>query len=160
MKPERMKTMQKHPLDRRRLRRIPARFSWVDHRLVRHRLLGRAGPSGCALYLFLVTVGDERGLSYYSDNSVCGHLGISPQTLGQARGDLLSCGLIAWEAPLYQVLALDTQSEPAPSCTEAARPRARQSARTSGMPVDPEEGRAESARLAETLSQILKGGAQ
>lgn len=154
-----MKTMQKHPLNQRRLRRIPTRFSWVDHRLVRHRLLSRAGPSGCALYLFLVTVGDERGLSYYSDNSVCGHLGISRQTLRQSRRDLLSCDLIAWEAPLYQVLALE--SEPAPRRGgEASRPRApQQPAQTPAGPVDHEEGRTESLRLAETLSQILKGGA-
>lgn len=161
IKPERMKTMQKHPLNRRRLRRIPSRFSWVDHRLVRHRLLSRAGPSGCALYLFLVTVGDEQGLSYYSDNSICGHLGISAPTLRQARRDLLSCDLIAWEAPLYQVLALDTVPSPVPACdAEAPEPRAPQPSRTPAASVDREEGRAESRRLAETLSQILKGGAR
>lgn len=150
--------MQKHPLNQRRLRRIPARFSWVDHRLVRHRLLSRAGPSGCALYLFLVTVGDERGLSYYSDNSICDHLDISAPTLRQARSDLLSCDLIAWEAPLYQVLALE--AEPVSSRSETSRQRAAQPARTPAEPLDREEGRAESRRLAETLSQILKGGEQ
>jgi hypothetical protein len=156
-----MKTMQKHPLNQRRLRRIPSRFSWVDHRLVRHRLLSRAGPSGCALYLFLVTVGDERGLSYYSENSICGHLDISAQTLRQARKDLLSCDLIAWEAPLYQVLALDTGPSPVPGKgADAPAARAPQPVRTSAEPVDREEGRAESLRLAETLSRILKGGAQ
>jgi DNA polymerase III epsilon subunit-like protein len=156
-----MKTMQKHPLNPRRLRRVPSRFSWVDHRLVRHRLLSRAGPSGCALYLFLVTVGDEQGLSYYSDNSVCGHLGISAQALHQARRDLLACDLIAWEAPLYQVLALNTEPCPVPGHdADACVARASQPARTPTEPVNREEGRAESLRLAETLSQILKGGAR
>ena len=46
-----------------RLRQIPAQFSWVDHRLVREHYLERCDPPAMALYLFLVTVGDEQGLS-------------------------------------------------------------------------------------------------
>ena len=45
-----------------RLRRGPVRFSWIDHRLVRGRYLQRASAKAWALYLVLVTVGDEHGL--------------------------------------------------------------------------------------------------
>ena len=34
--------MQKQPIDREQLRRTPAQFSWLDHRLVRGNYLGRA----------------------------------------------------------------------------------------------------------------------
>lgn len=140
---------------------MPPQFSWVDHRLVRHRLLNELGTPGCALYLFLVSVGDEQGLSYYSDGSVCGHLGITAQTLRQARARLLSHDLIAWEAPLYQVLSLDAvaRAQAAPAQAQAARVRPAQAALSEAQPDSAEEGRAESLRLAETLSQILKGGA-
>ena len=50
-----------------RLRQIPPSFSWVDHRLVRHESSGPCDHSAWALYLFLVTVADVQGLSYYSD---------------------------------------------------------------------------------------------
>ena len=53
-----------------RRRRTPAQFSWLDHRLVRERRLERCPVEAWALYLFLVTVGDAQGLSYYSDASV------------------------------------------------------------------------------------------
>jgi len=49
-----------------RVRRVPARFSWLDHRLVRDHHIESCGPEALALYLLLVTVGDAEGLSYYS----------------------------------------------------------------------------------------------
>ena len=77
--------MQKHPLDSKRLRQVPTQFSWVDHRLVRRRLLSGTSTDGWALYLFLVSVADELGLSYYSARSICEHLGIDSQALSQAQ---------------------------------------------------------------------------
>lgn len=62
--------IKKHPIVPRRLRRIPTQFSWVDHRLVRDRHIKSCSHPGAALYLFLVTVADQEGLSYYSDASL------------------------------------------------------------------------------------------
>ncbi|MGV0976742.1 MAG: hypothetical protein ACOYBO_12525 [Azonexus sp.] len=90
-----------------RLRQIPAQFSWVDHRLVRERYLERCDHSALALYLFLVTVGDEQGVSYYADARLVRGLSMSTARLSQARGDLVRQGLIAYQRPLYQVLSLD-----------------------------------------------------
>ena len=95
-----------------RVRRIPAQFSWLDHRLVRDRYIERCDASACALYLFLVTVADAQGLSYYADVSIARRLSMEPARLGKARADLMRLGLIAYEPTLYQVLALD---ETAPS---------------------------------------------
>jgi hypothetical protein len=60
------------------------------------------------LYLFLVTVADSRGLSWYSDESTSRRLSMDTQRLHRARGDLMRAGLIAWVRPVYQVLALET----------------------------------------------------
>lgn len=90
-----------------RLRRVPKRFSWVDHRLVRDKhICGITHPS-LALYLFLVTVSDADGLSYYSDEAIRRHLCLSGSMLPQARVELCSRGLIAYCRPLYQVLSLE-----------------------------------------------------
>jgi len=50
-------------------RRVPPQFSWVDQRLIREDRLFGCSTAAWALYLFLVTVADVRGLSYYSDKS-------------------------------------------------------------------------------------------
>lgn len=89
-----------------RLRQIPTSFSWVDHRLVRHEHLRHRGPVAWALYLFLVTVADAQGLSYYSDASIVRHLEIDPLALSAARQQLMAADLIAYRKPIYQVLAL------------------------------------------------------
>lgn len=100
----------KHLLRPDRLRQIPPSFSWVDHRLVRHEHLRHAGPVAWALYLFLVTVADAEGLSYYSDASISRHLNIDPVALSAARQQLIGAELIAYRKPLYQVLALPEQA--------------------------------------------------
>ena len=91
-----------------RLRQVPAGFGWVDHRLVRDGLISRCDPAGLALYLFLVTVADAQGLSYYSDASICRRLRLEPLQLAAARQQLVQAQLLAYQKPLYQVLALDS----------------------------------------------------
>lgn len=90
-----------------RVRRIPRQFSWVDQRLVRDEIIGRCYPDALALYLFLITVADGKGLSYYSDQAVVSRLSFDIDRLKKARCELIQVGLIAFEKPIYQVLALD-----------------------------------------------------
>jgi hypothetical protein len=96
----------KFPICPDRIRTIPEQFSWVDHRLVRDRHIERLSHEACALYLFLVTVADCQGLSYYSDVSICERLAMDAPTLSSARICLRKAGLTAYKKPLYQVLAL------------------------------------------------------
>ena len=96
----------KQVLCRDRLRRVPAQFSWVDQRLVRMEYIRRCDCRGWALYLLLVTVADAQGLSYYSDGKVAELLALNPGEVREARQQLLTAGVIAYEQPLYQVLAL------------------------------------------------------
>ena len=97
----------KRVLCRERLRRVPEHFSWVDHRLVRDEHIRRVSPEALALYLLLVTVADAEGLSYYADGTAARLLSLTPGAVLNARQELVAAGLIAYERPLYQVLALE-----------------------------------------------------
>jgi len=103
----------KYPIITQRLRTVPKQFSWIDHRLVREHYIERCSHAAAALYLFLVTVADAQGLSYYADASIMQRLGMDQPTLQEARCGLIRADLIAWKKPLYQVLSLDTVHSPA-----------------------------------------------
>jgi len=64
-----------------------------------------------ALYLFLITVADVHGLSYYGDDSICKRLSMSPSLMERSRRQLIEVGLLAYQAPLYQVLGLDKKEQ-------------------------------------------------
>lgn len=96
----------KTPVSPDRIRTIPEQFSWVDHRLVRDRYIERLTHKASALYLFLVTVADVQGLSYYSDQSLGERLAMNEASLDSARSELCQTGLVAYRRPIYQVLPL------------------------------------------------------
>jgi hypothetical protein len=132
----------KRLVDAARRRRVPRQFSWVDQRLVRDGHIGRCSHSALALYLFLVTVCDAEGLSYYAEQSLCARLNMSADALRQSRGELLRAGLVAYAHPLYQVLALDPRpTVPAP--TRAVRRSA--------------DGQGEAVPIGQVLQTILRG---
>jgi hypothetical protein len=140
-----------------RLRRVPSQFSWIDHRLVRHRHIARCSHSALALYLFLVAVGDGEGLSYWSDASICRLLRFEPVALARARQELISAELIAYRPPLYQVLALE---DPEARLPFVPRPAATASPQGSGpTPTTPRtshEQPRESAEQPQSLGQVLR----
>ena len=105
-----------------RLRQVPAQFSWVDQRLVRDNFLRQADPAAWALYLVLVTVADAQGLSYYSEATLSRLLRMDPLQLVRCRQQLVGADLVAYQKPLYQVLALP----PAQVVTPQAGPRSAQ----------------------------------
>ena len=103
--------MHKHLLCPERLREVPEQFSWLDHRLVSDHHIDTCSHQAAALYLFLVIVGDSKGLSYYSDASLMRRLGMTEPLLGVARRELISAGLVCFKKPLYQVLSLDVRPQ-------------------------------------------------
>ena len=141
----------KRVLCKQRLRQVPPQFSWIDHRLVRDRHISRCSADALALYLFLVTVADGQGLSYYADATICRLLplrqaragqtpdepALDEQTLDQARRELIDNRLIAWQRPLYQVLALG----PPPPASQARSSQQMQSSPRRPAPPRPQPGR-------------------
>jgi hypothetical protein len=122
-----------------RVRQVPPSFNWVDHRLVRDNYLTLCDCTSQALYLFLVTVCDVQGLSYYSDASICRRLGIDALELATARRQLEQAELIAFRKPLYQVLSLERANHP---------------------PVLPEKRTEQVQSAADILKRIMQGGGQ
>ena len=99
--------MEKRLLYPTRLRKLPAQFSWIDQRLVREQHIDRLSHGAAALYLFLSTVADKNGLSYYSDRSLGRRLQMPTAQLNSARAELVAADLIAYQSPLYQLLSLE-----------------------------------------------------
>ena len=102
----------KYPVYPRRVRKIPKTFSWVDHRLVREGYIEQISHPSGILYLFLLTVSDAQGLSYYSDSAICKRLKMDQTTLNQSRDELIRLALVAYKRPLYQMLPLDPVDSP------------------------------------------------
>ena len=127
-----MKTVKRLLLPQR-LRQVPEQFSWIDQALVQRHLIDRCDARTAALYLFLVTVADAQGLSYYGCTSLMQRLRLSSEELGAARRQLIDLELVAFEAPLYQVLAIaGTTAAPRTASTSPLPPPA---ARDCGGPV-------------------------
>ena len=98
--------MHKQPLSLAQLRQVPKQFSWVDQHLVREHYIDGLSHPACALYLFVLTVADAQGLSYYAESTLCRRLAMTQAILRQARQELITRHLLAYRRPLYQVLAL------------------------------------------------------
>jgi hypothetical protein len=94
-----------------RERQLPSHWSWIDHRLVSEDYMSRCEPEAWTLYLFLITVGDAQGLSYYSEVGIARRLDFTKQEVQEARNQLCHADLIAYQKPLYQVLDLGRRSE-------------------------------------------------
>ena len=122
-----------------RLRQVPEQFSWVDQALVQQHFIDRCEARSAALYLFLVTVSDAKGLSYYGASTLARRLRLSDEQFGAARQQLIELDLIAYSSPLYQVLALPgtvAAQRPAPRAPGATRDvTGANSATAGGQPV-------------------------
>lgn len=110
----------------KRLRRIPGQFSWIDQRLVRDRYLQHCDHGALALYLVLVTVADAEGLSYYSDATLERMLNMEHAQLLGVRHQLCQAGMLAYDKPLYQILALELPLDGVaePATVRSAQPMA------------------------------------
>lgn len=105
--------------DESRLRRCPKQFSWVDHRLLRLGYVRDRSPHALALYLVLLTAADADGVSWYGDERLSLELGFSARTVREVREELIDAGLIAYERPFYQVLALNDEPVTLPHLDDA-----------------------------------------
>ena len=89
-----------------RVRRPPAEgWSWIDRRFLREHA-PRLSHEALVLYFFLAAVSDKNGLSFYGDASIALRLRMAETTVVAARDELVAADLVAYRAPLAQVLSL------------------------------------------------------
>jgi len=98
--------MKKIILNRPRIRSVHDSFAFIPHRFLTDGFMKRLGSGELLLYLFLVLVSDAYGLSYYGAPAICRLLRLKSAELRQHRQILMDEDLIAYEAPIYQVLEL------------------------------------------------------
>lgn len=117
-----MTYLRKYLIDPDRIRKIPASFSWVDRRFMREGYLQNLCREAILLYFFLIIVGDNRGLSFYGDTNIYKQLKLSKQDLQKGRVQLITQGLIAYQSPMYQVLAIGLNRAGQPSWDVKSEP--------------------------------------
>lgn len=122
-------------LQPQRLRQVPPQFSWIDQALVQRHLIDHLDAPAAALYLFLLTVADAQGLSYYGCTSLMRRLHLSEQQLAAARQQLIELELVAYEAPLYQVLAIGAGTAVVSPAAASTAPASTAPASTSPTPT-------------------------
>ncbi len=89
-----------------RVRRPPTDgWSWIDRRFLREHA-SRLSHEAIVLYFFLAAVSDKDGLSFYGDASIAVRLRMEETTVVAARDELVAADLVAYRAPLAQVLSL------------------------------------------------------
>jgi hypothetical protein len=98
------------PVDPARIRTISGSFSWIDHRFI--PMTEALTRDENLLYLWLVAVGDRRGVSFYSDEKTASRIKLVVHEIVIARRGLIAKGLIAWRDGISQVLALPTGNMP------------------------------------------------
>jgi len=102
--------IQKQVLVRDRVRRPPREgWSWIDRRFLREHA-SRLSHEAIFVYLFLAAVSDQEGLSFYNDASIAVRLRMGEQAVVRARDELVREDLVAYRAPLTQVLSLSDRS--------------------------------------------------
>jgi hypothetical protein len=112
--------IQKSPIFPDRVRRPPREgWSWIDRGFLRAHAPSLSGKA-ILLYFFLCAVGDRHGLSYWSDAAAASRLRMSEDDVAGARAELVRADLVAYEAPLSQVLSLPSR----PSGDRSSRPMA------------------------------------
>ncbi len=99
-------TIQKRILAADRVRHPPPDgFSWIDRRFLRE-YAARLSGDAVFLYFFLTAVSDKQGLSFYSDSTLAVRMRTEETAVVHARDELIAADLVAYHAPLTQVLSL------------------------------------------------------
>jgi hypothetical protein len=110
----------KSPIVPGRVRRPPREgWSWIDRGFLRSWAPALSGKA-ILLYFFLCAVGDRHGLSYWSEAAMAARLRMPEDDVAGARDELVRADLVAYEAPLSQVLSLPSR----PAGNRESRPMA------------------------------------
>jgi len=76
------------------VRAPPARFGWLDDRLLREDWLARLGPEPTAVMALLSLAADRRGASFYRRDTMALALSMTRSELDRSLERLLELGLV------------------------------------------------------------------
>lgn len=111
--------MRVEPLEPRRIRYPKGAYGWVDLRMVTEGHLQALDPGSALVYLFLCTVGNREGISFWSRSRMTRTLNLSLATVDAALRTLAGADLIAATERIVQVLPV-----PVRGANHTAAPRA------------------------------------
>lgn len=107
--------MRMQPLEPRRVRHPRGAYGWVDLKVITDGCLERLELAEALTYLFLCSVGNTLGISFWSTNRMARVLHLDPGVVKRALEVLVIADLIAWNGRVVQVL-------PVPECAPARCP--------------------------------------
>lgn len=146
--------MKLQPLEPRRVRRPRGAWGWVDLRVVTQGHLEKVGTAASLLYLFLCSVGDTAGLSFWSRGRIGRVLGLDNEVIQDAFDKLIAADLIARQGQVVQVLPLQNVVDTA---TESAH---RPSSRSTSSVGSAEEGQQANVTEEDTSSYLPRARAE
>lgn len=104
--------MRLQPLEPRRVRKPRGAWGWIDLRAVTQGHLERVGTAAALTYLFLCSVGDTAGLSFWSRDRMGRILGLDGESIQKALSMLVDANLIARQGQIVQVLPIPEGTSP------------------------------------------------
>lgn len=98
--------MRPEPLEPRRIRSPRGAYGWVDLRIVTEGHLQRLDPQAALIYLFLCTVGDRHGISFWGRTKMARVLNLPPEAVDSALPKLATADLVVIKDRVVQVLPI------------------------------------------------------
>src|SRR5258707_4765528 len=98
--------MRVEPLEPRRIRHPRGAYGWADLRVATEGHLASLGSQGALVYLFLCTVGNRAGISFWSRVRMAKVLNLTPAEINSALATLIAADLIVTNDRVIQVLPL------------------------------------------------------
>jgi hypothetical protein len=99
------------------IRKTQNSFAWVDHRLMRGGYFSIMTHEDVTLYLFLILVADQNGVSFYRKEKICDILSLKFNQFEIAKDRLVTMKLIAYEP--YSILSPNGYYQVLPILTKA-----------------------------------------
>jgi hypothetical protein len=115
--------MRVEPLEPRRIRYPKGAYGWVELRMVTEGHLQALDPSCALVYLFLCTVGNREGISFWSRSRTACTLNLSLETVDTALRTLAEADLIAATARVVQVLPVPVRGASQAAAQQSTTPR-------------------------------------
>jgi hypothetical protein len=107
--------MRVEPLEPRQIRYPKSAYGWVDLRIVTEGHLQALDPNSALTYLFLCTVGNREGISFWSRSRMARTLSLSLEMVETALQALARARLIASTERIVQVLPVPVRGAVQPA---------------------------------------------